>query len=214
MVLYTVGRWVVRAYLNSLYGVAVSGLENIPQRGPGILAGNHLSYLDPPVIGAVVPRPVRFMAKAELFKIPIFNLFLRRIRTFPVHRGAADRSAIRAALQVLEAGDLMALFPEGTRNRTGELLPPQKGVASIALRSHAPVIPVGITGTSIVDRRLHPMRRPLIRVSFGPPVDLDDLRTGAFSKHILAEASSRVMSAIERQIEICRKGRIREAGGE
>lgn len=214
MWLYSLGRKVVRGYINLLYGMEVTGIENVPASGPAILAGNHMSYLDPPVIGAAVPRPVRFMAKAELFKIPVFKQFLRSIQTFPVQRGAADRSAIRASLQVLANGDLMALFPEGTRNRTGEVLPPQKGVASIALRSGAPVIPVGITGTSVADRRRHGVRRPLIRVSFGPPVDLDDLRTGSFNKHILAEASARVMSAIERQIEICRKGRIRKAGNE
>lgn len=214
MRLYKFGRSVVSGYLHLLYGMEVVGVENVPSEGPAILAGNHLSYLDPPVIGAAVPRPVRFMAKAELFKIPLFSQFLRGIQTFPVQRGSADRSAIRAALQVLAEGDLMALFPEGTRNRTGESLPPQKGVASIALRSAAPVIPVGITGTSITDRKLHPVRRPLIRVAFGPPVDLDDLRTAGFTKHILAEASGRVMSAIERQIEICRKGRIRNGGNE
>lgn len=204
----------VRSYLVVGYGYQVYGLENIPESGPAIVAGNHTSFLDPPLIGAAMKRPVSFMAKAELFKVPLLGQFLRAVNTFPVHRGAADRSAIRSALEVVGRGDILGLFPEGTRNHTEELLPPQKGVASIALRSNAPVIPVGITGTSRDDRQRHPVRRPVIDIRFGPPVDLDDLRTDRLGKHILTEASRRVMEAIRQQIEISRMGRITHSKSE
>lgn len=214
MSLYSFSRSVLRAFLTVGYGWRAYGLENVPQTGSVILAGNHTSYLDPPLIIAAVDRHVHFMAKAELFKIPVFGSILRRVQTFPVRRGAADRSAIRSALELLEKGEAVALFPEGTRSHTGDLLPPQKGVSSIALRSDAPVIPVGITGTSRIDRKLHPVKRPLIEVRFGPPVELDDLRTQGTGKHILAEASERVMRAVREQIEISRLGRISHSRNE
>lgn len=211
MLLYKVGHVVVNAWLSVVYGWRAYGVENVPKEGPVILAANHLSYLDPPLIGVAMDRPVHFMAKAELFRIPIFSNFLRAIHTIPVRRGGADRAAIREAFAVLERGGVFALFPEGTRNRTGTLLEPQRGVSLIALRSNAVVIPVGITGTSRLDRKLHPVKRPLLEIRFGPPVDLDDLRTEPGGKHIMTEASHRIMKAIAEQIEISRRGRIKRA---
>lgn len=214
MLLYSFARSLIRAYLTVGYGWRAYGVENVPKTGAVILAGNHSSYLDPPLIIAAVPRHVHFMAKAELFRVPVLGAIMRRIETFPVQRGASDRSAIRTSLELLARGEAVALFPEGTRSRSGELLPPQKGVASIALRSRAPVIPVGITGTSRIDRRRYPTGRPLLTVRFGPPVDLDDLRALGTGKHILAEASRRVMEAVRQQIEFSRAGRISPRRGE
>lgn len=207
--LYYIGRSFFRALLTTRYGWQVTGTENVPPSGPVILAANHISYLDPPLLGSALQRPVYFMAKAELFEIPVFGPILRRVHAFPVVRGTADRRAIRRSLELLEQGEVVALFPEGTRNREADLLPPQGGIALIALRSNAVVIPTGISGTSKPDRNFYrPTQRPWVRIHFGPPVQLDDLRGERAGKAAIEQASRRVMDSIARQLQITRAGRI------
>ena len=147
----------------------VEGVENIPQTGGVLLVANHASYLDPPLLGSAASRPVHFMAKAELFKFPVLSWALPRVKAFPVRRGAADRTAIRTAIELLRQGEVVGIFPEGTRTPTGELLPPQRGAGLIALRAGVPVVPVALVGTfrpfqvSKEAPAYQPVRRPLWR---------------------------------------------------
>ncbi len=209
MLLYRFARAFCRAYFALRYGCRIEGLENIPSEGPVILVANHISYLDPPLMGAAVERPVYFMAKAELFRNRLIAKILHRFNAFPVERGAADRKAIRRSLEVLSEGNVLVMFPEGTRSRTGELLPGQSGVAMLALRSRATVIPAGISGTSKEDRKLHPPTgRPIIALHFGPPVPLDDLYEAEDRRGAMREAVDRVMKAIRNQVKISQQGRI------
>lgn len=209
MLLYRIGRAICRTYLVLRYGWRIEGLENIPTEGPVILVANHISYLDPPLLGAAVKRPVHFMAKAELFRNRIFGSILRRVNAFPVERGAADRKAIRRSLEILAEGNVLVMFPEGTRSKTGELLPGQSGVAMLALRSRAHVVPAGIAGTSKVDREKYPPAgRPKIALHFGPPVPLDDLYESTDRRAAMREAIDRVMTAIRNQVKISQQGRI------
>lgn len=210
MVLYRVGWVLCRGCFRLTYGWRIEGLEHVPREGPALVVANHLSFLDPPLLGAALERPVHFMAKQELFRYRPIAFFLRRLNAFPVKRGKPDRAAIREALSVLEDGKLLAMFPEGTRSRTGELLPGQSGVAMLALRSRAPVIPVGIVGTSRVDRRKYPPRgRPRIALHFGEAVPLDDLYDLEDRRRAMQEAVERVMEAIRIQVQNAHRGRNR-----
>lgn len=125
----------------------IKGLENLPPEGPVILAVNHVSLWDPIVAACSISRPVSFMAKEELFKVPILGPILHRIGAFPVKRGQGDMSAIRQSLKVLKEQKVLGLFPEGTRSKTGEL---QKGLPGVALlmdKGKATVLPIKVTGT-------------------------------------------------------------------
>lgn len=164
----------------------VEGAEAVPRTGPLIVATNHFSFVDPPLLSASFPRPLRFFAKAELWDSLPSRLFCDAIGAIPVRRGEADRAALRAALVVLESGGAVAFFPEGTRGRDHPrtLKPARPGVAFLARRSGAPVVPVGIAGTDVVetpqDIAAHTFKRPPFRVRIGEPVwpDTKDLEAG------------------------------------
>jgi len=130
----------------SLLGLKVEGLENLPATGPVIVAANHVSNWDPIVIAIALNRPIHFMGKVQLFKYRPLAMFFRSLHAFPVRAGMPDRAAIRHALKVLESGQVLGIFPEGRRNRSGELLA-EPGVVLIALRSGASIVPVACLGT-------------------------------------------------------------------
>ncbi len=127
-----------------LFRPKVEGLENFPLDGKTIIYANHISAFDPVVIACVLPRQVHFMAKVELFKNPILAWILKRAGGFPVKRGTADISAIKNSLRVLNEGGVLGMFPEGTRSKDGKLQEFTHGIASIAHKSKAAIIPVAI----------------------------------------------------------------------
>jgi 1-acyl-sn-glycerol-3-phosphate acyltransferase len=126
----------------------IEGLENVPEKGPVIIVANHVSNWDPIVIGCAVERQVHFMAKKELFEIPFLGFLISVLGSFPVDRGCVDRAAIRQTLKLLNQGEIVGIFPEGTRSKTGELLPPSPGAAYIALKAQVPICPVALLGTN------------------------------------------------------------------
>jgi 1-acyl-sn-glycerol-3-phosphate acyltransferase len=158
--------------------LVVEGVEHLPESPGVIVASNHLSIADPPLICLAVwhaaGRRVRYMAKAEAMETPIMGPVLRAYGGFGVRRGQADREAYRMSRAVLEGGDWLGLAPEGTRSRSGVLGEPRSGVALLAVRSGAPILPVGIAGSE----RTWPIgaRRPrfgtTVAIRFGPPIDL------------------------------------------
>ena len=143
---YTVARGIVKLIMSCLYRIETKGLENIPKEGAVLLCANHIHNLDPPLVGITMKRPVVFMAKEELFKVPILGKIVRKANAFPIKRGKADREAIRIGLKTLREGKVLGIFPEGTRSRTGELGKGLSGVGFFALRSDATVIPCAIIG--------------------------------------------------------------------
>lgn len=174
--LYWIGRGIYAVLFYTLFRVSIQGAEHVPDEGGVLLVANHVSYLDPPLLGvATKKRPVHFMAKAELFDMFFLRWALPRIRVFPVRRGAADRRAIRKAVELLKQGNIVGLFPEGTRSSTGELLQAQRGAGLIAIQAGVPIVPVGLIGTfqPVSFKNGWPKINKL-RVRFGQPIHIQD----------------------------------------
>lgn len=138
---------VVSPMLQVYFRGRIHGAEQVPQFGPLLVVSNHASHFDPPIVSCCVGRPVAFMAKEELFKIPILKQGIRLYGAYPVNRNAADRSAIRSALQYLENGWATGVFLEGTRTQDGRITEPKLGAALIAAKAKAPLLPVSLWGT-------------------------------------------------------------------
>lgn len=155
-----------------LGGWRVRGVENIPDEGGAVIAANHLSHLDPPVVGSAIPRRTYYFAASELFRNPIFGFIIRKCYAFPVRRGAADRRALKGAIELLEAGELLTMFPEGTRSRTGELGEFDLGAALAASRAGVPIVPCALSGTDVVlPRGAKFLKRGKVAISFAEPID-------------------------------------------
>ena len=138
-------------FLLKLFGrLKVEGKSNIPRQGPLLIFANHLSDLDPAVVQAACPRHIHFMAKAELFQIPVLRTFIRLFRAFPVSRGEPDRQALQCAIDLLRSGSAVCVFPEGEISESTHLLPLKAGAALIARQSKATLICVGIQGSQRV----------------------------------------------------------------
>jgi 1-acyl-sn-glycerol-3-phosphate acyltransferase len=153
------------------FRIKTRGKGNIPSRGPLVLASNHLSYLDPIVLGLVTPRRMNFMAKEELFKNSFFRLLITQLGAFPLKRERGDRSAYQRALAILRGGGILILFPEGTRAGDGKLGHLREGAVRIALRAGVPLVPVVIRGTDkILPRGKGTIRLGKIKVQVGKPL--------------------------------------------
>lgn len=153
----------------------VVGREHVPLEGPLVLASNHVNNVDPPAITLAVPRFPMFMAKQEMTTWPILGPAIRMFGSFPVRRGGADLSAIRAASDVVNEGNMVVMFPEGTRSRTGGLTKGHPGTALIALRTGAPILPVAVTGTETIAWPwlfIKPLSIKHVKVTIGEPFRL------------------------------------------
>jgi 1-acyl-sn-glycerol-3-phosphate acyltransferase len=171
-------RIAARAAFAVLARLRVEGAEHVPSSGGVILAPNHVSAADWPAVGVACPRALRWMAKTELFEVPVIGPFCRLFRAFPVRRGTADRASLRLAEEILLDGHALVIFPEGAVSENATLQPFKAGIALVALRTGVPVVPIGVLGTE----RLLPygsnIPRPVwkpVRVRFGPPLRFDDL---------------------------------------
>jgi 1-acyl-sn-glycerol-3-phosphate acyltransferase len=182
---YTVARGIVKLIMSCLYRIETKGLENIPKEGAVLLCANHIHNLDPPLVGITMKRPVVFMAKEELFKVPILGKIVRKANAFPIKRGKADREAIRIGLKTLREGKVLGIFPEGTRSRTGELGKGLSGVGFFALRSDATVIPCAIIGPYKLFRK--------VKIIYGNPVNFNKLKDKNAS---IEEATELIMTHI------------------
>ncbi len=149
-----------------LFDVQVTGKENVPKQGPLVVACNHVSYLDPPILGSWFPRIIHYMAKQELFDVPMLGPLIRRVHAFPVTREGADLGAIRHALHVLHDGEVVGIFPEGRRNVDGEAQA-RSGAVLLASTAHCPLVPVALLRTNIAAKRL---RASHVEVRIGEPM--------------------------------------------
>jgi 1-acyl-sn-glycerol-3-phosphate acyltransferase len=171
--------WVIRGFLRAVVGVVlprrmhVSGAENIPRDGGLLVIGNHISTTDPPVLGALFPRPLHFMAKVEWFKNPVLGFLGRQFLCFPVVRHTADRSALRFTLALLAAGEVVAMYPEGTRSEDLRIHPPEAGAGFLARQAGVPILPVATWGGERVLPPHTKIPRPAhVHMVYGKPFHL------------------------------------------
>jgi 1-acyl-sn-glycerol-3-phosphate acyltransferase len=190
---YTVCRFLIVALLGLLYRLTVSGAQHVPASGPVLVAVSHKSDLDPLFAGTGLRRQMRFMAKAELFRVPLLGRLIKALGAFPVERGVGDRAALATSLQVLANGEPLLMFPEGTRYKDDEIHPFMPGVGMIAMRSGVTVIPAALTGTNRIVHNGRP-GLPVVRLIIGPPVDLSGL-VGRKSV-VYAQAAERMREAV------------------
>lgn len=160
-------RFVLRWILKLSTRLEVEGQENIPQGGPLLIAFNHLGHLDAPLLLALLPWPAEGIALSDLYRVPVTGQLLRLYGAIPVHRDQFDRQVIRRALQALDEGKALALAPEARQSLTGALERARPGVAYLALRSGAPILPVALTGTEKVYAEWRRLRRPRLTLTFG-----------------------------------------------
>ena len=182
----------------SLYRFKAIGKENVPKTGRVIFVSNHKSYLDPVIVGlACYPRRISYMAKEELFQVPILKNLIKWLYAFPVKRERIDKKALKSALRVLREEGALGMFPEGTRRRSETLGSPHQGVVMIASKTKTPIVPIGILGANKVfpdDKRLP--RFPKIRVRIGTPLEIND----NLSKEELQRISENIMTEIAQLI--------------
>ncbi|MBU7582125.1 MAG: 1-acyl-sn-glycerol-3-phosphate acyltransferase [Nostoc sp. TH1S01] len=148
LALYHAFKWsIVSPVLHAYFRGKIYGVENVPQSDPLVVVSNHASYFDPPIVSNCVRRPVAYMAKQELFEIPVLAQAIKLYGAYPVSRGSADRNAIRAALECLENGWAVGVFLQGTRTPDGKITDPKKGAALLAAKAQAPILPVSLWGS-------------------------------------------------------------------
>ncbi len=190
--------WTVVGILAKVFcACKVRGAENLPPDGGVIMACNHVSYLDPPIAAVSIRRRMKFVAKEELFSIPVLGPLIAALGAFPIARGRADRAGLRTAERYLRAGNVILVFPEGTRSPDGRLQTPEPGLGLLALRTQAPVVPMAVVGT---DRALplhSPVPRPAkITVYIGPPLRFPEYCGQRISRSAVDDVVARTMKAI------------------
>lgn len=198
-VIPSTARFLQRVTLRLFADLEVIDSENVPPFGPLIIVANHQSNLDPPMIVSTVPRRVQFLAKRDIFAGPVVSWLLRQYGAYPLNREGADPRAYRWALDQLNRDKAIVIFPEGTRN-PGGMKKALSGVAQLALKSEAPLLPVGITGTERMGtwlRVVNPTGR--LRVKFGMAFSLPSI-TGRPNREVLESLTDTIMGRIAEQL--------------
>ena len=183
--LYTIIVFLYGILVKLLFFMKIEGRENVPKDRNCILMGNHQCLLDPVTLALCVPdREIHFMGKKELFENKALGWIFRQVHGFPVDRGNMDMGAIRTAMGVLKEGEMLGIFPEGTRSRTGHMLPLLGGASLLALKSGCDVVPIYIEGS------YKPFQRMIVHV--GRPVEMADLRAGRMNRETCDELTRRM----------------------
>lgn len=184
--LYTWLRKLFRLFYRTIFRLDPVGLENIPLEGAVILCSNHKSNWDPPTVAVFLDRKVRFMAKSELFNIPLFGTLISKLGAFPVKRGKIGKSSVKQTLDILKQGEVLLIFPEGTRKNTNGI--GKRGAASFALKANATIIPVAIVGSYRLFGKL--------KIIYGSPMKFQV--EGRATPEQLDETTEQIMNRIRR----------------
>ncbi len=189
-------QWLVRMYFRLLFRMEVRGTENFPRRGRVLVACNHVSGYDPPLVGSVIPRAVYFLGKSELFKIPGLAALIRFCNCIPVDRADFTIATLKKIERVLQQEEALLLFPEGTRTRTGEPLPWKAGLGLIAARNQADIVPAYIENLFGVRGSI--LKRPRMRITFGEVLRIAPLlQNGAHGKELYAQITAIAQTRLE-----------------
>jgi len=181
---YALVRWVIKnLYFGTHGGFRSVNQENLPLTGGVLVAPNHLSHMDPPAVACGTKRQLIFMAKEELFHVKAFGALISSIGAYPVKRGESDTESIRKTISLLEEGAAVLIFPEGTRGDGETMLDLNRGVAMLAKRTNAPVVPVGIVGTNVVmPKGKKSGGKAEVIVAYGKPFRYSDVATASTEK--------------------------------
>lgn len=200
---YFLGWTFYRCTFATYFHWRVFNAERVPQKGPAILAANHASFLDPPLVGSGVKRDINYLARKSLFKLPLLGWILRTVNAVPVDRDGGGAAGLKAIMDRLHAGGAIILFPEGTRTRDGKFQPARSGIGLAVIKSEAPVIPVRVFGTYEAWGRHIRFPRPHgVRVKYGEPMRFEELRAEAKIctkqrlKEIYQQVADEIMAAI------------------
>ncbi len=168
---------IARIWTTLMFDLKTYGRNNVPAKGGVLLAANHQSYLDPVLVSVHLKRPVSFMAKYQLFENPRFAWFIRQLHAFPVRQGEGDIAAVKESIRRLNEGEVLNIYPEGTRTLDGEIRPMEKGIALVIRKARVPVIPVTIDGSfESWPKGSKMFHRHPIRIIYGKPMHMDKMK--------------------------------------
>ena len=193
-------RWshrLTRLFFKIMGNLSVKGLENVPNEGGALIVSNHVSLLDPVIVGSAVHREIHFMARSDVFKVPILGNVITAYNAFPVNRWAPDLGALRRTISLLKAGNSVLMFPEGTRSADGNLGKTNDGACFIAHRANVPTIPVYHSGVQkMLPRGSRRIRRAKLTVSFGEPIDFSEIAETEVKREMYQQMGVRMIDAI------------------
>ncbi len=193
-ILYYAGWFVTRVISKLVFRIRISGRENFPKSGGFILATNHISYYDPPLVGSWAPRQVYFFAKQELFKNKLFGWLIRQTNALPVKRGAIDRQALEMSLEVIRRGYGLTIFPEGTRSKTDYFLNPKPGVGMLAIKAGCMIVPGYVHGANKLRDCF--LGRERMSITFGEPFTAEWVKSFGEEKEAYEKIAEAVMARI------------------
>lgn len=195
--LYAFSRWLVGTGLRLKYGMKCEGVENVPAGGGVVVAANHCSYLDPPVLACALRRPVRFMARDTLFSNAFARWYFPRVGVIPLDRTRGDVAALRTAISLLKAGNAVALYPEGTRSEDGKLHEAKGGIGFLIAKGEVPVVPMHIAGTfEAFPKGAKKFRPSRIAVHVGAPISPEELKAAMTARNDYDSVGRLVMARI------------------
>jgi 1-acyl-sn-glycerol-3-phosphate acyltransferase len=194
--IYRLGYTISKVVAKLGFRLRIYGRENLIEDGPAILASNHASYLDPPLVGVSCREDVYFLARKSLFERPVIGPLIAQLNTIPVDRDRGDVGAVRAMIKLLKSGNRVLVFPEGTRSKDGNLQPARAGVGLLIAKSLAPVVPVRVFGSYAALPRSGGIRFVPITVVIGKPLFFTKQDLGTDERAAYQVLSDRVMAAI------------------
>lgn len=195
MSFYTFARGLVKIYYKFMFRMDIQGEEHIPTEGGVVLCCNHMSNLDPTTMAAFVKRPVRYIAKKELFEKRWSAKLLSSLGAFPVDRQTTDMKALKTAIKLLKNGEVLGIFAEGTRVKEGEAKAAKAGVALFALKGEAPIVPICISSKYKF--------RSIVHIRYGEPIYLDEYKGQKVTTEMMEEITEKVMEKVrEMRVEV------------
>jgi 1-acyl-sn-glycerol-3-phosphate acyltransferase len=199
MLFYTVIRWIVGGGSRVAFRLRLRGEENLPKSGGYVVAPSHRSMMDIPFVAWITPRQIRYMGKVSLFKIPVIGWLFTVLGGFPVQRDGTDRKALRQAIDMLQRGEVLLVYPEGTRQHGPKIEPLQPGAAYLALRAGVPIVPVGIAGSEEIFRS-HATKRPRfgrVAVVIGEPIVPSTRESGVVPRAEVDSLTAQLHDAVQ-----------------